>query len=298
MMRTKSTARRRAFILLIMLIGLLLAACSVPTATQPVQVSPPAVQTELPGTGSTPTIAETEPPDAGATPTAPPSGDDQVPIEVADVSIQVGEGSPIPVDAFVSGSWPGLCAQIATINQQLEGERFTISIKATPAVPNCPPDQLDLPFRIALPLNMVAMPPGAYTVWVNGVETNFDWAGSAETRISQVGEGDLRPIAVEDVRVETGAGSPIPVDVVVSGSWPDLCAQIAQIEQRVDGSRVEISIQATPATADCPPDPAGLPFRIAIPLNMAEMELGSYTVVVNGIETSFEWARQPGTGGV
>jgi dipeptidyl aminopeptidase/acylaminoacyl peptidase len=38
----------------------------------------------------------------------------------------------------------------------------------------------------------------------------------------------------------------------------------------------------------------GLPFRIALPLNMVEMELGVYTVRVNSVEAAFEWDAQPG----
>lgn len=99
----------------------------------------------------------------------------------------------------------------------------------------------------------------------------------------------LRPVIVEDVRVTIGVGSPIPVDVFVSGTWNDLCAQLAQMEQRMVDNRFEISLMASPARSDCPPDTLGLPFRIAVPLNMVEMPAGSYTVAVNGVETSFEW---------
>lgn len=101
---------------------------------------------------------------------------------------------------------------------------------------------------------------------------------------------DLRPLIVEDVRVTIGVGSPIPVDVLVSGSWNDLCAQLARMEQKVEGYRIEISLMASPAKPDCPPDAVGLPFRIAAPLNMVEMPEGMYTVVVNGVETKFEWS--------
>jgi Tol biopolymer transport system component len=142
---------------------------------------------------------------------------------------------------------------------------------------------------------MVEMPQGTYTVAVNGVETSFDWevGGQAPAPVAPE-SGELRPITVEDVRVEVGVGSPIPVDVVVSGTWPDLCAQIARIEQRLEGSKFEISLLAIPAAPGCPPDQLGLPFRIAFPLNMVEMEVGAYSVVVNGVEAAFEWNAQPG----
>jgi hypothetical protein len=60
---------------------------------------------------------------------------------------------------------------------------------------------------------------------VNDVETSFDWSGAGEAQAHEDAEaGELLPVTVEDVRVEIGVGSPIPVDVVVSGAWPGLCS--------------------------------------------------------------------------
>lgn len=99
----------------------------------------------------------------------------------------------------------------------------------------------------------------------------------------------LRPIAVEAVQVEIGVGSPIPVDVLVSGTWPDLCAQLARMAQRIGDSRIEIELLATSAKPDCPPDYLGVPFRIAIPLNVVELPHAKYSVAVNGVSASFDW---------
>jgi hypothetical protein len=99
----------------------------------------------------------------------------------------------------------------------------------------------------------------------------------------------LRPIAVEAVEVQIGVGSPIPVDVFVSGTWPDLCAQLAEMTQRIAGPKIAIELLASPVKTDCPPDYLGLPFRIAIPLNVVELPHARYSVVVNGVSTSFDW---------
>jgi hypothetical protein len=98
---------------------------------------------------------------------------------------------------------------------------------------------------------------------------------------------DLRPITVANVTVEVGFGSPIPVDAVVSGEWPDLCAQLSQIGQRFEGKTFEMTLLATPADAACPPDVLGLPFRMAIPINVVELPAGEYTVRANGATTTF-----------
>lgn len=103
------------------------------------------------------------------------------------------------------------------------------------------------------------------------------------------GETNLRPIEITAVSVEIGVGSPIPVEAIASGNWPDLCAQLAGLNQQFDGNRFDINLSATPADPACPPDPVGIPFRMAIPLNMVNLPPGSYIVAVNKLETSFEW---------
>ncbi len=110
-----------------------------------------------------------------------------------------------------------------------------------------------------------------------------------EIQVRSVSEPVLRAIPVETVGIQIGVGSPIPVEVVVSGTWPDLCAQLAQINQQVDGSHIEVELLASPLDSSCPPDYLGLPFGLAIPLNMVEMPEGAYTVSVNGITTTFDW---------
>jgi hypothetical protein len=114
-------------------------------------------------------------------------------------------------------------------------------------------------------------------------------AGCVPIPPASIQASSLRPIAVEAVQVQIGVGSPIPVDVFVSGTWPDLCAQLAEMTQHFTGSIIEIELLASPVKPDCPPDYLGLPFRIAIPLNVVELPHARYSVVVNGANTSFDW---------
>ena len=95
-------------------------------------------------------------------------------IEVQDIQIEVGVGSPIPVDVMVSGGWPGLCAQLQLMNVTRGDFSFTYELLATPEEEGCPPDNLGLPFGMRIPLNIVELPEGTYTVTVNGVSTTFD----------------------------------------------------------------------------------------------------------------------------
>jgi hypothetical protein len=151
-------------------------------------------------------------------------------------------------------------------------------------------------------LGVVAAVAGIALVIVVGGVLAITPATSVITRQSSSPEDALQPIEstqpiasarrempVEDVMVEVGVGSPIPVDIVVSGTWPDLCAQLASLEQRREEMRIEITLLATPAVADCPPDHLGIPFRIAIPLNPVQLPVGQYLIIVNGVTTTFDW---------
>lgn len=109
---------------------------------------------------------------------------------------------------------------------------------------------------------------------------------------------DLRPMPVSNVSIEVGVGSPIPVDVLVSGEWPDLCAQLAEMKQRVAGQAITIDLLASSPDPACPPDVLGLPFRIAIPINVVELAEGTYTVTVNGVSTTFDVPVKPPAGPV
>lgn len=98
-----------------------------------------------------------------------------VPIQVAAVSVEVGVGSPIPVEVMVAGSWPHLCAQLAAVTQQINGNQIEIVLTATEEPAGCPPDVVGLPFRLAIPLNAIALDPGEYSIKVNGVESTLAW---------------------------------------------------------------------------------------------------------------------------
>jgi hypothetical protein len=102
----------------------------------------------------------------------------------------------------------------------------------------------------------------------------------------------LRPLVVAAVSVDVGVGSPGLLEIVASGDWPDLCAQLAQVTSRIDGTNINISLSATAADPSCPPDYLGVPFRIGIPLNPVQLPEGTYTATVNSISTSFVWPQQ------
>ena len=94
-------------------------------------------------------------------------------------------------------------------------------------------------------------------------------------------------VQVDQVQAEVGVGSPIPVQLTVTGNLPDTCAQIELVQQKQEGSNFEINISTIPSdAAGCVQDT--LPFRITFPLNITNLPAGSYTVQVNGLGADFQ----------
>lgn len=215
-------------------------------------------------------------------------------IDIEDVVVEIGQGSPIPVDIIAAGTWPDLCAQLASVRVGFGDTQIDVDLLATPADPDCPEDFLGLPFRLAIPVNILKLSHGTYTVSVNGQQAVFDHP--LETQSPSLdgpipGSGALIP--VEAVQVEVGVGSPIPVEIAVSGTWPDLCAQLEGIEMRFQGYAIEVELTAAAPNVGCPADNVGLPFGMRIPINIVELPEGSYSVTVNGVATSFSVPVEP-----
>jgi hypothetical protein len=205
-------------------------------------------------------------------------------IQVDNVHIEIGNGSPIPVRAIVSGSLPNACAQLGEIRLHRADTTFFARLVAYgPVQSHCNPDTV--PFRLEIPLNVVNLPEGPYEVNINGATASFDPRAVPAAPANDLAERNL--ILIEHVGVQAGQGSPIPVEIIASGTWPDRCAQIAEVQSSVNGFNMDFTILAS-TVESCPPDQLGLPFRFAIPLNIVEMQAGTYTITVNGVSTTFD----------
>ena len=205
-------------------------------------------------------------------------------IQVDAVNVDIGRGSPLPIHAIVSANLPNACAQLGEVRVHRNETTFFVRLIAyVPAQTDCDPDTL--PMRIEVPLNIAYAPEGPFEVNVNGATASFDHRTMPAAPEEAIAERNL--IAIEHVGVQAGVGSPIPVDIVASGTWPDLCSQIASVESSINGFNIDITVLAS-TVENCRPDNLGLPFRFAIPLNIVEMEAGTYTITVNGTSNTFD----------
>jgi hypothetical protein len=215
------------------------------------------------------------------------------PLPVEAVTVEVGVGSPIPIDVVASGTWNDLCAQLARVEQKQDGNRIEISLSASAEQPDCPPDNLGVPFRVAVPLNPVEMETGEYQISVNGVETTFEW--DPEQIFSE--RPTTEAATVTHVGMEIGVDAPTSVNAVVSGEFPNTCTQMDTVDVSLSPGLIQITVMvevppaATLAAVQCGEE--GLPFRLSIPLNSDRLEAGNYTIDANGQQNNFDWPPSP-----
>lgn len=82
---------------------------------------------------------------------------------------------------------------------------------------------------------------------------------------------------------------PVQVNVVAVGYLPDGCTTIGEVTSQQNGNEFKVTITTErPADAMC--TEAIVPYEEVIPLDVAGLPAGQYTVTVNGVSTTFELA--------
>lgn len=277
-----------SFVALIM--GFILGACS------PLQIAPSEGEGPAPTIATQPVVTDepvvaiepvaTDEPASVSTDIFPTFG--YQPARVVDIYVEVGEGSPVPMFVDIGADLPDICAQVEFVETVQDGNTFKIRLGTIPSTKqDCLRDTVI--FRMKVPLNVLDLPVGTYTVDVNGVSADFSIDASASTATAL--RTPTMPIyrddmLVDDVSIEVGIGSPLPVHAVVSANLPKSCGQLGEVLMyRVDKTFFVHLIGHLPAQSECNPDT--LPLRLEIPLNIVNLPEGTYEVNVNGVTANF-----------
>ena len=94
---------------------------------------------------------------------------------------------------------------------------------------------------------------------------------------------------VESIEILLLESFPIQVLVVAQGNLPDSCTEISEITKEQDGNTFRVTITTTrPADAMCAE--MLVPFEERISLDVVGLPAGVYTVNVNGVSDTFEFA--------
>ncbi len=177
---------------LVLLLALLLAGCGSPEEETPTPVE----------------IFETATPTAAAEPpTEPVYGL----ANVDSVEVLILESFPVQIHVSAQGFLPDSCTQIDDIIVQQEGQLFGVAM-TTVREPEQVCAQALVPFEESIPLDVLGLPAGTYTVAVNGVEGSFTL--------------DIDNVIQEEAPPPTAEPAPTaePLASISGQVWHDLCA--------------------------------------------------------------------------
>ncbi len=234
-------------------------------------------------------------------PTVPVVEGEYQPVDVDQVEVEVGVGSPIPVFVNITGNLPDPCSQVEFVQVLQDKSNFDITLFATPdvggpAVDGCIKDPL--PFKMSIPLNVIDLPAGDYSVTVNGSRADFSLdSGTSASSLPTVDSAFYKDdVQVDSLNIEIGRGSPLPVHAIVSLNLPNSCAQLGEIRIHRDGTTFLVRLVSYIIEGEnCVED--SIPFRAEIPLNIAFAPEGPYEVNVNGVTASFDPRATPAESG-
>jgi hypothetical protein len=89
------------------------------------------------------------------------------------IDILTLESFPVQIFVIASGYLPDPCTEIYQIIQEIEGNKFFITITTHQAPGFCIETEVIAPFEEVIPLEVYGLPAGTYTVEVNGVQGSF-----------------------------------------------------------------------------------------------------------------------------
>jgi hypothetical protein len=96
--------------------------------------------------------------------------------------------------------------------------------------------------------------------------------------------GQVDLLQVDSVEVVIRESFPAQVSVLVRGTLPDACTEVAGIAQRRDGNAIEVTITTER-------DPQALCAQalepVEVEVGLGDFQAGDYTVTVNGVTEPF-----------
>ncbi len=117
--------------------------------------------------------------------------------------------------------------------------------------------------------------------------TNVNAEGQQPTSTGQpaAAQTTFQPAAIDQVSVEVS--NPASANLIIDGTYPSACAQLDRIDTGLEGTTFTVSLGANiPAGQICTEE--AIAFHLELPLNIAHLADGTYTVNVNGLSTTFD----------
>ena len=150
------------------LLAVLLIAVFTTVSCAPPLLVEPAGGSDQPVSSDQPTPQATEP--------AVDAGTVEVGLAVVDsIDILIMESMPVQVSVVARGNLPDGCTSIGQATAEREDKTFVVTLTTSrPLDAMC--TQALVPYEQAVPLEVIGLPAGVYTVTVNGVSDTFELA--------------------------------------------------------------------------------------------------------------------------
>ena len=211
---------------------------------------------------------------------------------LVDEVIVLTEGVPVTEYAVeIHGHLRDGCTEIDSVTQSIEDGRIVITIN-TVRDPDALCTMALVPFVHVEPLDVEGLDPGEYTVEVNGVTATLELAMNDFIDNGIVDRGMVGQDALIDaVRVIAEATPPAAFAIEIQGHFRDGCTSLHSVTQAFDGERIIVTVN-TLRDPEAMCTMALVPFTYTIPLNIAGLEAGEYTVEVDGVTATLTLSEE------
>ncbi len=216
--------------------------------------------------------------------TVQPSPGDTVRIDTVIESVEplILESYPMQLQLNVTGYQSNGCDYPVQVEQAMDGNNIIVRIFIEmPLAVTCP--AVIVPYDATIPIDG-SFTGGSYTIIVNNVTTQVDFAPTAPTA-TPFGVPTGANLIVEEVVPGAQSAAPATIIVQISGYFEDACDLPIMVSQTRDGNTFIISLsREIPPNVRCAAGPT--PFTIDVTLSEQLME-GPHTVIVNGVSVEF-----------
>lgn len=225
--------------------------------------------------------------------TPPPDEDIVDRATVEEIEVQILESFPVQVQVVARGYLADGCTEIDEIIQEKQDNTFSVTITTIrPADAQC--TQAIVPFEEVIPLDVLGLQAGTYTVTVNGVSGTFELA---EDNVLPTGPAtsSIGGMVWHDICAVGGEGGepaePSVGCVELEGGGYQANGVLDEGEPGIEG--VEVSLYA----GECPPSEfLGTAITGEAGLYIfTQLEAGTYCVAIDALASPNEGILIPGT---
>ena len=211
-------------------------------------------------------------------------------VEALDVLLM--ESFPLQARAVVTGYLPNGCTELHEIDVEREGDEFIITLTTRKPTGDVACTEALVPFEESVNLEIEGLVAGTYTVTAQEQQAQFtlDVDNVLEPAEGVIGGEDIvltSDAVVEDLAVMIMESDPAQVSVSLSGYFPDGCTKIHEIRSSRDGDVFTIQIVTERPAGDVACTMAIVPFEEELPLDVAGLPAGAYTLRVDGMSETF-----------